>query len=60
MAISGWQVSERPREKLLFRGAHSLSDAELLAILIQTGVSGMTVLDLARESCPDLAVCVPS
>jgi len=49
MAISDWPVSERPREKLLDRGAQSLSDAELLAIFIRTGVSGKTALDLARD-----------
>ncbi len=49
MSIAGWPVDERPREKLLTRGAASLSDAELLAVLLQTGVKGKTSLDVARE-----------
>lgn len=49
MAISQWPEHERPREKLLQRGPSSLSDAELLAIFIRTGVPGKTAVDLARE-----------
>jgi DNA repair protein RadC len=49
MAIQDWPVSERPREKLLERGAGALSDAELLAIFLRTGVSGKTAVDVARE-----------
>jgi DNA repair protein RadC len=49
MSISDWPSSERPREKLLQRGAASLSDAELLAIFLRTGVPGKTAVDLARE-----------
>ncbi|HEX4638663.1 MAG TPA: DNA repair protein RadC [Chthoniobacterales bacterium] len=40
---------ERPREKLAARGASALSDAELIAILLRTGVTGTNVVDLARE-----------
>lgn len=40
--------SERPRERLLERGAQALSNAELLAILLRTGVAGLMVTDLAR------------
>lgn len=40
MAITDWPVQERPREKLLERGAEALSDAELLAIFLRTGVPG--------------------
>lgn len=47
--IRNWPASERPREKLLARGPASLSDAELLAIFLRTGVSGKTAVDLARE-----------
>jgi DNA repair protein RadC len=46
--ISSWPADERPREKLLHRGAGSLSDAELLAILIRMGSKGVTAVDLAR------------
>ena len=43
-----WLESERPREKLLKLGAGALSEAELLAILLQTGTPGRSALDTAR------------
>ena len=43
-AISSWPVEERPREKLLFKGAESLSNAELLAIFLRGGVKGKTAI----------------
>lgn len=49
MAITNWPVSERPREKLLQKGASTLSDTELLAIFLRTGISGKSAVDLARE-----------
>jgi len=49
MPIADWPDLERPREKLLARGAASLSDAELLAIFLRTGLRGLTAVDLARE-----------
>lgn len=49
MAISDWPESERPREKLLKNGAGNLSDAELLAIFLRTGMAGKSAVDLARE-----------
>lgn len=49
MAITQWPQDERPREKLLLRGAKNLSDAELLAIFLRTGARGKTALDIARE-----------
>jgi DNA repair protein RadC len=49
MPITDWPAAERPREKLLQRGAEALSDAELLAIFLRTGVAGKTAVDLARE-----------
>jgi DNA repair protein RadC len=49
MAITDWPENERPREKLLNQGPHSLSDAELLAIFLRVGMKGKTALDLARE-----------
>ncbi|MGE7993733.1 RadC family protein [Pseudomonas sp. NPDC089554] len=48
MNIREWPVDERPREKLLARGAGVLSDAELVAILLGSGVAGRNVVDLAR------------
>ncbi|NNJ96504.1 MAG: DNA repair protein RadC [Gammaproteobacteria bacterium] len=47
--ISDWPMDERPREKLLDRGAAALSDAELLAIFLRTGTQGLTAVDLARQ-----------
>ncbi|WP_421620675.1 RadC family protein [Alkalilimnicola ehrlichii] len=49
MAITDWPAGERPREKLLERGAGALSDAELLAIFLRTGRQGLSAVDLARE-----------
>jgi DNA repair protein RadC len=49
MAITDWPADERPREKLLAQGAAALSDAELLAIFLRMGVTGMSAVDLARE-----------
>ena len=49
MPITDWPVSERPREKLLGQGAPALSDAELLAIFLRTGLPGCSAVDLARQ-----------
>lgn len=49
MPINQWPVAERPREKLMARGASVLSDAEILAIFLRTGVRGRTAVDLARD-----------
>lgn len=49
MAITDWPLAERPREKLLTQGAQTLSDAELLAIFLRTGIKGKTAVDIARE-----------
>lgn len=49
MSIIDWPAGERPREKLLQCGASALSDAELLAIFLRTGVTGKSAVDLARE-----------
>ena len=49
MGIRDWPAAERPREKLLSRGAKALSDAELLAIFLRTGVSGCDAVELARR-----------
>jgi len=50
MPLTDWPQAERPREKLLARGAEALSDAELLAIFLRTGTRGKTAVDLARET----------
>ncbi len=49
MTIRDWPVGERPRERLLKEGTASLSDAELLAIFLRTGVTGRSAVDLARD-----------
>lgn len=49
MAITDWPENERPREKLLTHGAESLSDAELLAIFLRTGIKGCNAIDLAKQ-----------
>jgi DNA repair protein RadC len=49
MAIKDWPVAERPREKLLKTGSHTLSDAELLAIFLRSGCVGKSAVDLARD-----------
>jgi len=49
MPITDWPASERPREKLLERGPSALTDAELLAIFLRTGVTGESAVDLARR-----------
>ncbi len=48
MSIHNWPAAERPREKLLARGAAALSDAELLAIFLRVGIVGYSAVDLAR------------
>jgi DNA repair protein RadC len=47
--IRDWTKTERPRERLLDIGAGSLSDAELFALFLHSGVPGWTAVDLARE-----------
>ena len=47
--IHKWPKSERPREKLLERGPHALSDAELLAVLLRCGTRGRNAIELAQE-----------
>jgi DNA repair protein RadC len=49
MAILDLRPEERPRERLLARGARALSDAELVAILLRTGLRGKSAIDLADE-----------
>ena len=49
MAIHQWPKHQRPREKLLEKGPKALSDQELLAIFLRTGVSGMSAIDLASK-----------
>ncbi len=48
-SIKDWPAAERPRERLLTQGAAGLSDAELLAIFLRTGIVGRSAVDLARD-----------
>jgi len=47
--IKSWPEDDRPREKLLKKGAGTLSNSELLAILLRTGTHGTSAIDLARK-----------
>ncbi len=48
-SIKSWPETERPRERLIKHGVQSLSDAELLAILLRSGIRGKDAITLARE-----------
>jgi DNA repair protein RadC len=48
LAITDWPLQERPRERLIALGPRALADAELLAILLRTGVKGSSAVDVAR------------
>jgi DNA repair protein RadC len=50
MTIKDWPASERPRERLLAQGPSALSEAELLAVFLRTGVPGRTVIEVARRA----------
>jgi DNA repair protein RadC len=49
LSIRNWAVEDRPREKLLSKGIHSLSDSELIALLIGSGTRNVTAVELARQ-----------
>ena len=49
MSIKDWHEDERPREKLLSKGAESLSDSEILAIFLRTGTKNQSAIELARS-----------
>ena len=48
-SIKHWANDEKPREKLRSKGAESLADSELIAILLQNGTKGKSAIDLSRE-----------
>ena len=54
MAITDWPASERPRERLLRHGAGALTDAELLAIFLRTGVRGKSAVEVGRGMLTEL------
>ena len=47
LTIREWRQDDKPRERLQLFGAHCLSDSELLAILINTGMQNFSALDIA-------------
>lgn len=49
MGINDWPLHERPRERLLAHGAEQLSDAELLAVFLRSGIVGRSAVDVARS-----------
>ncbi len=49
MRISQWPQDQRPRERLIAYGPKALSDSELLALFLRTGIQGKTAIDLGRE-----------
>ena len=49
MGIADWPPQERPRERLLAQGAGRLTDAELVAVCLRSGIRGKSAVDLARE-----------
>lgn len=53
ISIKSWAKDDRPREKMMAHGADSLSNAELLAILIGSGVPGMSAVELMRKVLSD-------
>ena len=55
MAIKDWPADERPREKLLALGPHALTDAELLAIFLRTGATGISAVELAKQLLTNFA-----
>ena len=55
MSDSALPTDERPRERLLAHGPETLSDAELLAIFLRTGTTGMPVMSLARHLIEEFA-----
>lgn len=50
LTLKEWSDEDKPREKLLTLGKKELSNAELIAILLRTGIRGKTVLDVAKET----------
>ena len=49
MSINDWKIDDRPREKMYVSGAASLSDSELLAILINSGTRNKSAIELSRD-----------
>jgi DNA repair protein RadC len=49
ISIKNWALEDRPREKLLLKGARALSDTELIAILLGSGTRELSAVDLGRQ-----------
>ena len=54
ISIKNWSIDDRPREKLISKGINSLSDAEIIAILIGSGNKKLSAVDLAKQILNDL------
>lgn len=65
IAIKNWVAEDRPREKMLHKGLASLTDHELLALILSTGTRDLSAVDLARQILKEtagllsLAACSP-
>ncbi len=55
LRIKEWPVEERPREKLLKTGAHALTNSELVALLLGSGINGVSAVDLAKRMLVEYA-----
>lgn len=51
--VKDWSYEDRPREKLMLRGTQSMTNAELLAIILGSGMQGISVLDLSKKILAD-------
>ena len=49
LPISQWAEEDKPREKMIMKGKKNLTNRELLAILLRTGIPGMSAIDLAQS-----------
>lgn len=49
LPINQWAAEDRPREKMILNGKKSLTNSELIAILLRTGIQGCSAIDLAKE-----------
>ena len=58
MKIKDLPKIDRPREKLVAKGAENLKDSELLAILLRTGKTGKNVIEIASLSGMSQTICV--
>ena len=58
LTIKSWAEDDRPREKMILKGRHSLSDAELLAIILGSGSRSQSAVELAKEMLLSVENCL--